>query len=102
MASHITAIPSYSHQRAELPATVMLPFPVTTAVTRKVLGPMTIVWHTPPPAPAMNPAEVDPVHGRSHTCTAYIWDGACYQAVVEAARSPMPTAAHPSAIASFE
>jgi hypothetical protein len=29
---------------------------VTAPVTRKVQGPMTATWHTPPPAPAARPA----------------------------------------------
>lgn len=32
--------------------------PLTTAVTRKVHGPITTVWHTPPPAPATKPEAV--------------------------------------------
>lgn len=31
-------------------------FEVTAAVTRKVIGAMTTVWHAPPPAPARVPA----------------------------------------------
>eukprot|EP00962_Isochrysis_galbana_P022336 scaffold6684_cov104-Isochrysis_galbana.AAC.1 len=32
--------------------------PLTTAVTKKVHGPITTVWHTPPPAPATTPDAV--------------------------------------------
>ena len=37
---------------------LMSPLEVTTAVTKKVHGPITVTWQIPPPAPAKNPAKV--------------------------------------------
>ena len=48
-----TLIPLVLHTSAALAATdTFFSPPVTAAVTKKVQGPITTTWHTPPPAPA--------------------------------------------------